>query len=197
MSSRNSGSPLDTSMVEEATRKVAEMAEKLLLGVSTWGTYGGGTIYGYTNFTSALTQSLDNPSGSSWTGTLLLESVLAMIQQAQDAHFYGPYMLYNAPAWNAYLGEDFKTYSDKSVRQRIKEVDGIEDISTLDFLTNYDMVLVQMTSDVIREVIGMDIMPLQWETHGGMQINFKVMAIMVPQLRADYNGNTGIVYGSV
>jgi hypothetical protein len=29
-----------------------------------------------------------------------------------------------------------------------------------------------------------------------MQLNFKVMAIMVPQLRSDFNGNTGIVYGA-
>jgi hypothetical protein len=29
-----------------------------------------------------------------------------------------------------------------------------------------------------------------------MEINFKVMAIMVPQPRADINGNCGIVHGS-
>jgi hypothetical protein len=30
-----------------------------------------------------------------------------------------------------------------------------------------------------------------------MMLNFKVMAILVPQLRADFNGNTGIVHGAV
>jgi hypothetical protein len=29
-----------------------------------------------------------------------------------------------------------------------------------------------------------------------MRIHFKVMAIMVPQLRADMNGNTGLVHGA-
>jgi hypothetical protein len=43
----------------------------------------------------------------------------------------------------------------------------------------------------------MEITTLQWETHGGMMQNFKVMAIMVPQIRGDFNGNTGIVHGSV
>jgi hypothetical protein len=45
-------------------------------------------------------------------------------------------------------------------------------------------------------VIGMDVTTVQWETHGGMRLNFKVMAIMVPQLRSDFNGNAGIVHGS-
>jgi hypothetical protein len=53
-----------------------------------------------------------------------------------------------------------------------------------------------MTSDVIRMVIGMDVTTVQWETMGGMRLHFKVMAIMVPQLRADYNSNTGIVHGT-
>ena len=83
------------------------------------------------------------------------------------------------------------------MRERVKSINGIIDIRTLDFMQNYDIVLVQMTSDIIRMVIGMDITTVMWDTKGGMQKNFKVMAIMVPQLRADINGNTGIVYGSV
>ncbi len=53
-----------------------------------------------------------------------------------------------------------------------------------------------MTTDVVREVIGMDVTTVQWETKGGMQLNFKVMAILVPQIRADQNSNTGIVHGT-
>jgi uncharacterized linocin/CFP29 family protein len=198
MASRNGSTPLDTSMIQMSTRKVAEMAEKLLVGTATFATYGGGTIYGYTNYTGALTESLSNPStGGTSMGANALADILSMRKSAQDAHYYGPYMVYTSPDWDQYLDNEFKAASDKSVRQRILEVDGILGIRTLDYLTNYDIVMVQMTSDVIREVIGMDIQTIQWETKGGMQVNFKVMAIMVPQLRADYNGNTGIVYGSV
>ena len=195
--SRNGGMPLDTSMIQEKTRKVAERVEKMLLGSVTFPTYGGGTIYGYTNFTSVLTQNIDNPSDSAWVATTLLETILNMIQQAQDAHYYGPYMLYYAPNWNKYMGEDFKTYSDKSVRQRLSEIPNISGIEQWDYMSNYDLILVQMTSNIVREVIGMDFITLQWETQGGMEIHFKIMCIMVPQIRADYNGNTGIVYGSV
>jgi hypothetical protein len=36
----------------------------------------------------------------------------------------------------------------------------------------------------------MDITTLQWESHGGMRINFKVMAIQVPDIRAQYVGTS-------
>ncbi len=40
----------------------------------------------------------------------------------------------------------------------------------------------------------MDITTVQWESVGGMRLNFKVMAIQVPQLRADHYGNCGILH---
>ena len=197
MASRNGNTPLDTSMIEMKTRKVAETAEKLLLGRTTFPTFGGGNLYGYTNFPNVLTQTLTTPAGGSSVGETFLDEVLAMRQSAYNAYHYGPFVLYNAPAWDQYLDNDFKDESDRSTRERVRMVEGIEDIRTLDYLQNYDVLLVQMTSDVVREVVGMDIQALQWESKGGLQVNFKIMAILVPQIRADYNDNTGVVYGSV
>ena len=57
----------------------------------------------------------------------------------------------------------------------------------------FTMILVQMTPDVARMVNGMDITTVQWESVGGMRLNFKVMCIQVPQIRADYYGNCGIL----
>lgn len=202
--SRNGSTPIDTTSAELAGRKVAEAIEKLTLGLtgahinrsakSTY-TYGGGTVMGLTNFTSRLTQTLTAPTAGTWTGSTLLTQVIAMRTQSIADFHYGPWRLYVSPNWDAYLDEDFKTYSDRTLRERIGAINGITSISTLDFLTGYDMVLLQMTSNVVRMVIGMDITTLQWDTKGGMQKNFKVMAIMVPQLRADFNSNTGIVHG--
>ena len=93
-------------------------------------------------------------------------------------------------------GDYSEAKGDNTLRDRIKKIDGIQDVRTLDYLTGYTLLLIQMTSDVIREVVGMDFTTVQWESQGGMQVNFKVMCIMVPQLRADYNGNTGIVHGT-
>jgi hypothetical protein len=56
--------------------------------------------------------------------------------------------------------------------------------------------MVQMTSEVAQAVNGMDITTIQWEAKGGMEIHFKVMAIQVPRLMADYSGNCGLVVGT-
>ena len=196
--SRNGGSPLDTTMAEAAGRKVAEYAEQLALGTLSTYVYGGGTIYGAANYTGRMTKTLTTPVAAGATmGAQALADVLAMRAQSVAAYHYGPWMLYTSPNWDIYLDDDFKAASDRSVRERIKMVEGITDIRTLDYLSNFDMLLVQMTSDVIRMVVGMELTTVQWESDGGLLKNFKVMAIMVPQLRQDQNSRTGIVHGSV
>jgi hypothetical protein len=116
-------------------------------------------------------------------------------------NFYGPFMVYVDSAYDRYLDDEFKTNSDKSLRQRLMEIDGVQGIRRLDYMTptatgySSSLVWVQMTADVARAVNGMSITTVQWESVGGMRLNFKVMGIMVPQLRADYNGNMGILHG--
>lgn len=198
--SRNGNTPLDTSMAEAMARRCAEEAERLALGTSTeWPSteaYGGGYIYGLTTHPNINTVTITAPNTSGWTGTTLLEDLLEMKQAAMDDYHYGPFALYFSPGWDRYLGQDFKTNSDKSVLQRISEISDITTIRTLDYLTNYKILLVQLTSDTVREVVGLDFTTVQWEEQGGMLLNFAVMAILVPQVRADQNGKSGIVYGS-
>jgi len=197
MTSRNGGSPLDTTTAELAARKVAEGAEKLALGVASEYVFGGGTIYGLANFTSRLTKSMTLPTASAWTGKTVVTEILQMKQQSMNAYHYGPWVLYTSPSWDQYLDEDYSSAKgDNTVRERIAKIEGIQAVRTADYLTDYQMILVQQTSDVVREVIGMDITTVQWPSQGGMQINFKVMAILVPQVRADHNGKTGIVHGT-
>ena len=199
MTSRNGGSPLDTTMAELSARKVAETAEKLAAG--TYGTYafGGGTIYGLINYPNRLTRTMTSPLAGGWTPATTIAELLAMRLQSQNAYHYGPFMLYVSTPWDTYLDTDYSTAKgDNTLRDRIKRIEGISDVRTLDYLPNdaFHMILVQMTSDVVREVIGMDITTLQWETKGGMQLNYKVMAILVPQIRCDQNLRTGIVHGT-
>ena len=198
--SRNGGSPLDTTTAEAAARRVAEEAEKMLIGVSTVAdqySYGGGKIYGYTDFPSRLTKTITSPTASGWVPKTLVDETLAMQKQSRDAYHYGPWKMYVSPNWATYLGGDYTAGYPKTLQARLEETPGISSVEVQNYLTGYDVLLVQMQSDVVREVIGMDMTTVQWESKGGMQLNYKVMAIMVPQLRADQNSNTGIVHGSV
>lgn len=198
---RQGGMPLDLAMAELAARRVAEGAEQLLLGVAAGYAYGGGSIYGYTNFPQRLTYALHSPLASSWTPRTFVNDVLAMRLASQQHFHYGPWVLYTSLAWDSYLDNDLNALNANSsnitLRDRVRRIEGIEDVVTLDYLNGYDVILVQMTTDVAREVVGMDITTVQWETHGGMNLHFKVMCILIPQIRADANGNTGIVHGTV
>lgn len=196
--SRNGGMPLDLSTAELASRRVAEGAEQLLLGTAATYQYGGGNIYGFTNFPGRITKTLSSPLVSGWTPRTTLLDIMNMRTLSQRQLHFGPWVLYVSLAWDAYLDDDLSIYKgDNTLRERLRKIDGIEDVVTVDYLNGYDMVLVQQTPDVVREVVGMDISTVQWESHGGMQLNFKVMCILVPQIRGDFNGNTGIVHGSV
>lgn len=218
--SRNSGTPLDTTMGEAAGRRVAEMVEKTLIGVETGITYGSPAItygrtskvYGYTNFTSRLTKTnMTTPTGSNPEATVA--DVLAARNQLYANKFYGPFMIYHSTDWDTYLDNDYARLggnnANMTLRDRLRAIEGIMDVRRLDFLpssaiaastpggpisaSTFTMIFVQMTPDVARAVNGMDITTVQWESVGGMRLNFKVMCIQVPQLRADYYGNCGIL----
>jgi uncharacterized linocin/CFP29 family protein len=195
--SRNDGGALDTTMVELASRKVAEEVEKLILGSVSSYSYGGGTVYGLTNYPGRLTKVLTSPTATGWTPTTLITELLAMRQQATDVNMFGPFALFLSPFWDVYLDADYNaTMGNITLRQRVQAIGNISNIMTLDYLTNKQAILVQLTPDVIQLLDGMGITTVQWETNGGMEVNFKVMAIQVPHVRSDIEGQAGIIHGT-
>jgi len=193
--SRNGGSPLDTTTAELAGRRVAEEVEKLTLGTASAYTFGGGTVYGYTNFPSRLTKTMTAPTSANHATTVA--EILAMKTQSQDAKHYGPWFCYCSTSWDEFMDEDYSTAKgDNTLRDRIEKIEGIDRPVTLDYLPAKTLLLVQKTGDVARAVVGMDITTAQWESQGGLELNYKVMAILLPQVRADHNSNTGIVHGT-
>jgi uncharacterized linocin/CFP29 family protein len=192
---RNGGQPLDTVMARLAARKVMEEVEKMTAGSQTFA-YGGYNIYGYTNFPARMTQTLTAPSSSNHPTTV--SEILSMRKKLTDKAFQGPFRVYMSPAWNQYLDEDYVASGVRTdtLRQRILAVDGIQSVETSYWLTGNAILMVQMTPDVAQAVVGMDVTTLQWPSKGGMLVNFKIIAMMVPLLRADINSITGIVHGS-
>ena len=204
MISRNDNTPLDLTMAEACGRRVAEMIEKTTIGVETGMTYGNAanygrspTVYGYTNFPPRITKKdMTIPNGTN--GETILTEWLQLRELLYDANFFGPFMVYTSSDWDAYLDNLFSTSepSAGTLRSRLLQIDGINGIRRLDYLnTPYTVIMVQMTPEVAQAINGMDITTVQWESQGGWRINFKVMAIQVPRLRADYYGNCGIAHG--
>jgi len=195
--SREGGHPLDTSNAELATRMVSETIEEMHLG--TYGTYayGGGTLYGLVNFPSRNTRTITAWDASSKTGLLRLTDVLNMKQDLLTARHYGPYKLLISANYETILDDEYSTAYPQTLRQRIMQIESIDSIEVSDWLSDDTLVLVQMTSDVVQLINGFDPVVVQWETEGGMRLNFKVMAILPPRIRADYNSRCGIVHATV
>lgn len=191
--SRQGAMPLDTTMAGMCGRKIAEYIETLLFTGSGTYTFGGGAIYGYEDEPNKNSGSLTAPwNDSAATGETILADVMAMKQALIAAKCYGPYMLYIPTQYETAIDGDFKAASDKSIRQRVLEIQGIAGIKVADKMTSTKVVLVQLTADVIRLVNGLGVTTVMWDTDGGMEVNFKVMAIQIPQTRHDQAGNCGI-----
>lgn len=169
---------------------------------------------------------LYSPTAGGWSPAKTLADTLACLDQLRLNKFYGPFMLYHSNDWDAYMDNDYiltgGNVATQTLRERLNAIKGITDVKRLDFLfaapptantglTSYTgpggegiaaagnpftLLFVQMTPDVAQAVNGMDLTTVQWEEKGGMKLNFKVMAIQVPRLRADRYGNCGILHAT-
>jgi uncharacterized linocin/CFP29 family protein len=194
MASRERGESLDTTQIRTAGRLVAEASENMLINGGK--TFGGYPIYGYTNHPDVNTATFQ--TNGSWdetakVGADILEDVLTMMQAAEDDRMNGPYWLYCPRNASTKLEDDFKANSDKTIRQRVLEVDGILNLQVLDYLATDYCLLVQATSDVVQMVNGEALQTIQWDIEGGMKINFKAFQIQVPLIKSDAQGRSGIV----
>lgn len=193
--SRNMGNGLDTTSAEQAARRVAEKLEDMLFTNMTY-PYGGGTIYSYINHPDRNPQTLTKRwDASDKTGKDIIDDVVAMKQKSINDSHYGPWELYIPTAYETVLDKDYdSTTPGTTIRERILKIDGITAIKTIDRLTAHNVLLVQMTSDVVRLVKGMGLTNIEWSANGKMVKNYKVMTIQVPQVRSDAGGKSGIIH---
>ena len=197
--SRTRGESLDATQSRIATRKVADVTEDLLYTGGSNLAFGGGTIYGYMDHPDRNTVTLGtNWDASAATASGIKDQVIEMKAASQADKHYGPWDLHVPAAYEAVLDGDYSTSTNTitTIRERIMQIAGIESIIVADALTANNVVLVELSQETQRVVVGMMPTPVEWETEGGLVMHFKIMAILVPQLRADFNGNMGLVHMS-
>lgn len=195
--SRRTGETLDTTQARVVARIVAEKNERLLFqGASL--TSGGGTLYGLTTFpqrnTGGLTVDWSNVAS---TGAQIVADVMIMMGALVADNMYGPYILYVPTTYYNKLSEDYKAASDRTILERILAIPGIAAVMPTPYLTggvNGQVVMMQATSDVVDVIDGIQPTTVMWESAGGMEINFKVLSILVPRLKADSTTQCGIAH---
>lgn len=203
--SRNMGNPLDTTMAERAVRSIKEKIENMLFTNITysWGdkdSKNRNTIYSYVNYPDRHQISLVHPwTASGVSGKNIVDEIISWKQHSISDHHYGPWMLYIPTLYETVLDEDYvgsnpDTNTTTTLRARIMAISGILGIKVVDTLTAANILMVQMTPDVVRLVQGLPIQNVEWETEGKFITKYKVLTIQVPQIRSDADGRCGVLH---
>lgn len=221
--SGNDSEPIDSLTGEAMSQRVSERIEDVTIGQVTGATYGTqtagshthqgtATVYGMANFTYRTNKTnLTTPTGANPQSTVT--DVLAMIQTLQNNAFYGPFTLYCSLSWNQFLGSPY-AYTNGSnwavnpsitLKMALEQLEGIAAVKTLPRWSapilsggsagTYAMILIDWKK-AGRAIDGRQPTVLQWDSMGGMRHNFKVWAIQVPQMFAEYSTNCALVYAT-
>jgi len=193
---------LDTRMVALATRKVSESIEDLFLYGDSSITLNGNSISGIMNHTNVVTGSLTDGWNDA-TNRDPVEDVIQMKKEMVGMGFpeQGPYNVYVPSNYSDVLENDYKQYSERTYRQRILAINGINDVkvahrlnnSTMSGISDDEVVMVYMSPEQIAVDQASDIQPVEWDSQGGFVTDYKVFSAVTLRLMPDYNGTLGIV----
>lgn len=211
--SQRMGTPLDTAMVKQKVRSVNEAIEDAVINGAT--TLDGQSLavagYSAPGLLNAPNANTKNLTAAAWTTTPVAATIfaetMAMITQLQADKKFGPYRMYVGSQISNVLDGDYSTATNNvtTIRQRLLAIDGLESIKVADLLSNGNgatpsignkVILMQMTSDVVDMVVGQPPTVIPWTSLDGFWIHNLVMAIMIPRVRSDADGNSGIVIGT-
>ena len=190
--SRRLGDALDTTQTQVATRKVVEKLEAMLFNGVTMKVNANG-IYGFTTHPNRNTY-----AGADW-GTIsnIYTNVNEMVAAAEADGYYGPYGLYVATTQYAQARSVYTDGSGQSAIDRcMKNIPSLKFFKPSSVLTAANAVLVTLARDVVDLAIAQDIVPVEWDSQGGMVQHFKVFCAMVPRIKADSEGHSGIVHAT-
>ncbi len=183
-----SSESIDVTQIRTATRKVAEMMVTMLF-TGYAGKLDGNSLLGLTNHAD-----VNLVTGGDW-GTVanVYDNVITAITALQADKMFGPYGMFVANT--QYL--QMLTYIasvNQTALMRVMSIPGIQFVEPADQLADGTAVLFQLTSDVIDIAIAQDMTVVEWDEHGGLTGQFKVMAAYAPRPKSDYDSKSGIAY---
>lgn len=202
MASRTRGASLDVTTGTEAARAVARTSEKMVFNGTTMGNVKSAQnsyqVYGLTNFPTRATATISDWANPAVTPEQILTEIFNMVKILEtEQRRYGPYTLYIPGEYLSRFREDFKANSDKTLMERVLDEASISAVRASDVLEAGNVLLVQMTSDVLDLAIASDLTTVQWQSGSQWTNHFQTYAAWAPRLKSDYDGRTGICHGTV
>ena len=195
------GAPIDRTQIEVAAQKVTEQMEEILFnGMEGTKAQGGGIqtgggvttqnrLFGYTNETNINTQ-----AGGDWgTATNPQTDIINGIGVLEGDKYFAPgYVVYAPTTQFNQLRNFFTDGSGDQIFDRVRRIQGVEDIRPGDRLTAGTGVIVTMRRDVVDLAIGQELTVVEWETKGGLMMNFKVLTAVAPRIKSDSDNGSGV-----
>ncbi len=188
--SRRNGAGLDVTQATVCARKVAEKIEYMTMYGASNIIVNASPIYGLTNEPNV------NPVGGHDWGTIgnIYSDVLAMVAAAETDHYYGPYNLYVATTQFGQMRAIYDDGSGESAMERVlRGIPSIRSIKVVDRMTDGTALLMNMSRDIADLAVAMDMTTVQWESMGGWQVHFRVMACLAPRVKSDAETHSGLV----
>lgn len=189
--------PLDVTMVNDATRRMNEAVELATIegppiqvnGVTVPGLLDAPNTYEYTGNESWLLK--DGPE--------IYTEVKKMMQKSRDKRHFGPWALVISSDVGDHLDDDYVTTmaNTKTIRSRLMEIEGLEEIVTADMMPTDSAVLVEKSKTNLDLLVGLQPTVLSW-LEGPPMIAIRryiMIACVILRMREDAEGQGGIVVG--
>lgn len=194
--SRRAGDALDTTEAMESGVAVAEKLESMTVDGDSNIVVGGAGIDGLTSITGRDTDTATNYGGGDF-GTALNgpKTVLGMISALAAKNYYGPFGVYvaNTQYWQLLTPLANRSGSDL---QSILDIPQVQFCKPNQTLAAGEVVLVQLTRNVIDVAIALDIMNREWRSGDELSFYGKVMGVMVVRIKLDFAGNIGVAHAT-
>lgn len=177
---RTQGAGVDVSNVEEHTRAVLRRLEETLFNGNSNIVIDGNALQGYTNLTANQDVSI---SGSNWDDLSAgdreeaVADVINMKAALTEDGYRGPFVLYVPENWESTLDDDYKANSERTLRERILAISGVDAIRVVPELADDNALLVQMTRSVVEYAVGQPLTTVTWDYMGGLAQNWAVMEV--------------------
>lgn len=202
LASRTRGAGLDVSTGVEAARSVARASEKLVFyGSNVGSTVSNGqtyTISGLTNFGQRALHTIGDWSSNSVTPQDILNDLLEMVRILETQHRrYGPFTVYIPGAYAWRFRQDFKALGERTLMERVLAEPAIKAVRFSDVLATGNVLMVQMTSDVLDLAMAQDVTTIQWASPSGWTNYFQFFGAYAPRLKSDFDGRCGILHATV
>lgn len=199
-SRRNGGVGIDTTSVATATIKVREALEDILFSGSDIN-LSGFTVEGYTNAANRITDTATNFGGGDFgTDTNGHKTIVGMITALRRLGFYGPYGCYIAETQYAQLLSLTGTNKNETQLSVIlSTIPGLQFVKPSNKLADGNLVVVQLSRDVVDLTSAMPVSAIQWDTEGGEElglVEFRVITIAVPRIKFDVNLACGVAHAT-